>query len=94
MAATLLIRNGSGVLRDIAEAVSTVIGGLANNKEGNMVANILVGVALMVGALLGAAGWFTDPNPQAGLHMFILASMVGIVGGLVVPVAVLDAILD
>ena len=59
-----------------------------------MVGKILVGDALMIGAILGAVGWFTGTNPQAGLHMFILAGMVGITGGIVVPVVVLGAILD
>ena len=91
VAAIILIRNGSGAMGDFAEASSAVIQGLPNLKEGNMFMRILVSVTLVGGALLGAAGWLNGPNPETGFHMYIVAGIVAVGGGITGPMAVIAA---
>lgn len=93
VATTLLIRNVFGAPGDIVEASTLVIQRLASIEKENMFMNILVGVALVFGALLGAAGWLNGPNPETGLHMYIVAGIVGVGVGIATPVAVIDALL-
>ena len=93
VAAILLIRNAPGAMGDTAEALPPLIRSLTNMKERDMAMQILVAVALIAGALLGVAGWFNGPNPEAGLHMFILAGIVGVAGGFVAPMVAIAAVL-
>ena len=93
VAAITLIRNGSGAMGDFAEATSAAIQNLPNLKEGNMFMKILVCAALLGGALLGATAWLTGPNPETGLHMYIVAGIVGMGVGIAAPMAVIVTVL-
>ena len=95
VAASILLRSGSGALGEAAEALHSHIATLGKKllrrptmREREMVMLIPAGVILFAGALLGVGGWYHDPSPEAGLHMFILAGIVGIAFGIGLPGAI------
>ena len=101
IAATILVRNGSGAMGDIAEALPSLFASLPDMsaKRGTMrerdtVMLFSAGAILITGTLLGIGGWHVEPNPDAGLAMFILAGIVGIAGGIGIPVTLAAALVN
>ena len=98
-AAVILVRNGSGAMGDIAEALPSLFASLPNTlakrgtvKERDMFMQLFVGAIVIIGAALGIAGWAFEPTPVARVPSYVLAGIVAIGVGIGIPAALAAAL--